>query len=106
MSLGNQTQHIALKHKGEKMNQFLWKMAGHAHPPPAPVMTGPTMTQIGNGRQILQSFKAAKTLSWPSSPPFFFPNKLQPPALGSLLHFKEQKEMGMQGPTGTCIIRR
>jgi len=47
-------------------------MAGHALPPPAPVVTGPTMRVIVNGRQAIQSLKAAKILSWPSSPPFFF----------------------------------
>lgn len=88
------------------VNPICEKMAGHALPPPAPVVTGPTMRVIVNGRQAIQSLKAAKTLSWPSSPPIFFPNELQPPALESSLYLREQKKMVIQGPTGTCIIHR
>lgn len=105
MSLGNQTQHIALKHKGEKMNPFLWKMAGHAHPPPAPVMTGPTMTQIEMADKYFNHSKQPRHYHGQVPHHFFsqINSNHQPSDPSCIL---KNKGNGMQGPTGTCIIRR
>ncbi|KAF3975904.1 hypothetical protein CMV_000883 [Castanea mollissima] len=78
-------------------------MAGHALPPPAPVKTGPTMRVTANGRQAIQSLKAAKTLSWPSSPPFFFPNELQPPAQESSLYLENKGKWLYKAPQAPAL---
>ena len=81
-------------------------MTGHALPPPAQVMSGPTMRGIGNGRQLIQSFRAAKTLSWPSSPPFLTQMNSNHQLWNPPLNFREQNKMVIyKAPQAPALYR-